>query len=132
MKRRPALLQLSRDHHTALVLAKRIAAAHDDDAIDALIATVPGTFAHELEPHFQAEEGDLLPRLQAAGEAALVARTLDEHRLLRALADRIGAGDRASLAPFGLALHDHVRFEERELFITAERVLPAAFLDFTT
>ena len=129
MKRRPALVQLSREHHTALSLAHRIARASDAEATAALMATVARVFGQELEPHFQAEEADLLPRLLAVGETTLVARTLDEHRTLRALAARITAGDGASLKPFGAALNDHVRFEERVLFVTAEGVLPAEFLD---
>ncbi len=129
MKRRPALLQLSRDHHTALVLAQRIAKAADEAAVGRLLASVPAFFERELEPHFQTEEATLLPRLEAAGETALVARTLDEHRLLRSLAARLADGDNTSLKPFGDALNSHVRFEERELFVTAERVLPADFLD---
>jgi len=132
MKRRPALLPLSREHHGALSLAHRIARAGEPAIIASLMESVAALFRRELEPHFQAEEADLLPRLAAAGEAALVARTLDEHRRLRTLAARIAEGDDASLKPFGAALHDHVRFEERELFVTAEQVLPADFLDRET
>ena len=131
MKRRPALLQLSREHHTALVLAKRIAAADTPDAIAAQMRSTADIFARELEPHFQAEETGLLPRLIAAGETAIVDQTLAEHRLMRDLAARIASGDAASLKPFGLALHDHVRFEERQLFVTAEATLPASYLDAT-
>lgn len=129
MKRRPALLQLSREHHAALVLANRIAKAGDDAAIAALIESVPAFFRQELEPHFRQEETDLLPRLELAGEAALAQRTLAEHQALRALVTRLAAGDSASLKPFGVALHDHVRFEDRQLFVTAEAVLPTEFLD---
>ncbi len=129
MKRRPALLQLSCEHHAALVLAKRIAAADGADAIAAQMRSTAEVFARELEPHFQAEEADLLPRLVAAGETAIVEQTLAEHRLLRDLAARIASGDTASLKPFGIALHDHVRFEERLLFVTAEATLPASYLD---
>lgn len=129
MKRRAALLQLSRDHHTALVLAQRIARAADETAVATLMTTVPATFSREIEPHFLCEEGGLLPRLEAAGKGGLVRRTLEEHRTLRELVARIAAGDRTCLKAFGSALHDHVRFEERELFAVAEAVLPAEFLD---
>ena len=129
MKRRAALLKLSREHHAALVLGQRIAKAQDAASINDLMEWVPTVFRNELEPHFRAEEAALLPRLEAVGESALRRRTLDEHRLLRELAARIAAGDRHSLKPFGLALNAHVRFEERELFAVAEAVLPAGFLD---
>ncbi|HEX6734306.1 MAG TPA: hemerythrin domain-containing protein [Azonexus sp.] len=120
MKRSAALRQLSREHHTALSLALRIAKATTPAAREALLATVPALFRGELEPHFQEEERDLLPQLAAAGEAALVVRTLDEHVQMRALVAAIGEGDAAALAAFGTLLQAHVRFEERELFAVAE------------
>ncbi|WP_186408744.1 hemerythrin domain-containing protein [Candidatus Accumulibacter aalborgensis] len=129
MKRRAALIELSREHHGALVLTQRIAKAHDTAAVAHLMDSVPAIFRSELEPHFRIEEASLLPRLAAAGEVEQVRRTLAEHRELRDLAAKIAAGDRSRLKPFGAALNAHIRFEERELFATAESVLPAAFLD---
>ena len=129
MKRRPALRQLSREHHGALVLALRITRATDAATIARLMATVPDLFAGELEPHFRDEETNLLPGLAAAGADALVHRTLEEHQRLRGLADRVAAGDVASLGEFAHALRAHVRFEEHELLAAAEMLLPAAILD---
>jgi hemerythrin-like domain-containing protein len=123
MKRSPALRQLSREHHTALSLALRIAKATEPAAQERLLATIPALFRGELEPHFQEEERSLLPQLAQAGETTLVARTLDEHAQMRALAAAIAAGDAAALAPFGELLQAHVRFEERELFVVAEQRL---------
>lgn len=125
MKRSPALLQLSREHHTALSLALRI---ERGDNAAALLVDLPSVFRNEMEPHFQEEENILLPRLQAAGEEALVSRTLAEHAQIRQLVEQIAGGDVASLQPFGEMLRAHVRFEERELFLVAERVLPADYL----
>lgn len=129
MKRRAALQQLSREHHGALVLTQRIAKARGAAALARLLDVVPATFRRELEPHFRAEEESLLPRLVAAGEGDLVRRTLADHRELRILAAEIAAGDSSRLQTFGAALNAHVRFEERELFVTAEAVLPAEYLD---
>jgi len=129
VKRRPALRQLSREHHGALVLALRITRAGDATAVARLMTTVPDVFARELEPHFRDEETNLLPHLAAAGAHALVRRTLAEHQLLRGLADRIAAGDVANLTEFATALRAHVMFEERELFPAAETVLPGEMLD---
>lgn len=123
MKRSPALRQLSREHHTALSLALRIAKATEPGARERLLATIPALFRGELEPHFQEEERSLLPQLAQAGETALVARTLDDHAQMRALAAAIAAGDATALAPFGALLQAHVRFEERELFVVAEQRL---------
>ncbi|MBE0620172.1 MAG: hemerythrin domain-containing protein [Burkholderiales bacterium] len=129
MKRSQELIALTREHHHALVLARRaIEAARDVAAARELAAALPRIFASELEPHFRVEEETLLPLLRDVGEDARVARTLDEHRQLRALAQEAGRGDRASLASFGLLLEAHVRFEERDLFARAEAILPSTAL----
>ena len=80
-------------------------------------------FASELEPHFQTEESELLPALTAAGASPLVERTLAEHAELRDLNRRLAEPDCEILARFATLLHDHVRFEERELFETAQDLL---------
>ena len=128
MKRSPALLALSREHHTALSLSVRIARMADAEAEAALLIRVPAVFDAELEPHFQEEEQGLLPALVAAGELALVARTLAEHGAMRNLMTHIRSGDVVSLKLFGQQLAAHVRFEERELFATAQDVLSADYL----
>lgn len=130
MKRSGSLLKLSREHHGALVLAKRAQSFGPtrSDAADVFMAQLVRTFADELEPHFQAEENTLLPALQLAGESALVERTLAEHAQLRELIERIRHCYLSSLQRFGIALAAHVRFEERELFPAAEAVLPPATL----
>ena len=131
MKRSPALLVLSREHHTALSLSVRIARIADAEAEAALLIRVPAVFDAELEPHFQEEEQGLLPALVAAGELALVTRTLAEHDAMRNLMTNIRSGDVASLKLFGQQLAAHVRFEERELFATAQDVLSADYLNQT-
>jgi len=124
MKRSPALVQLSREHHTALSLALRIEKADGDSALAEIAATLPALFRGELEPHFLEEERTLLPRLAEAGETEAVARTLREHAELRDLVKAVQQGSAPALAEFGALLRAHVRFEERELFPLAERVLP--------
>jgi hypothetical protein len=126
MKRSPALLSLSRDHHQALSLANRIARAEDETAIAELMAAVPERFRTDIEPHFVLEEEGLLASLSATDDLALVQRTLDEHRSLRDLAARIREGDENALKRFGIELRDHVRFEERELFVHAEKRMGVA------
>ncbi len=128
MKRRAALVALSREHHPALALAKRIATATKEHQVE-LCAGLGALIARELEPHFATEEADLLPRLLAAGADRLVTRTIEEHRMLRERAALAAAGDLTALVVFGCALHDHVRFEERELFPAAEACLDPVWLD---
>ncbi len=129
MKRRAELLQLSREHHTALVLAKRAQRLGLGAAADArdFMESLPAIFAEELEPHFQIEEIALLSALRDSSSAKNVSRmveqTLVEHTALRQLAQEIGAYDFSKLGPFGELLGKHIRFEERELFNLAESLL---------
>jgi hemerythrin-like domain-containing protein len=129
VRRSSALLKLSREHHTALSLALRIARAVDPEAQASLLADVPRLFREKLEPHFQEEELDLLPRLAEVGEQELVDRTLAEHRQMRQLVAQMGAGEVPALKDFGLLLKAHVQFEERELFVQAQAVLGPDYLD---
>jgi hemerythrin-like domain-containing protein len=128
MQRDPRLRNLSSDHHRALVLARRALDAPALEPADpALIRQVRQAFADELAPHFHVEEEALLPALAAVGEAALVERTLADHRILRDLVARIEQP--GALTEFADRLKAHVRFEERELFPAAERRLDAATLE---
>ena len=77
MQRHPALRQLSSDHHTGLVLARKARQAANGTVHDQRYAwtTLVARFSAELEPHFQVEEQGLLVALWRAGEAELVERT---------------------------------------------------------
>lgn len=126
MRRVAALRDLSDDHHTALVLARRCRQAAASEA-PALWKLVRETFALHLDPHFQIEDGHLLPALDSIGETALAARIRDDHAALRAAAVDAGA-DADALVRFGALLDAHVRFEERQVFGPTQDRLPAAAL----
>jgi hypothetical protein len=126
MKRHAALLQLSREHHHALKLSRLARFASDAGhalAIAEAAEKIITAFPEELESHFQSEEKGLLPALAAAGANALVERTLAEHAELRDLNRRLIEPDSEILARFATLLHDHVRFEEREVFEKAQQLL---------
>ena len=123
MQRSPALKRLSSEHHLGLVIARRARDARDHP--DAAWVELRRRFADELEPHFQLEERGLLPAMQAAGEQTLVERTLADHHAMRALIDADGP---ETLGAFAALLADHIRFEETELFETAQQVLGAEAL----
>ena len=131
MKRHPHLQPLSDDHHGALVLARRIArAAKQDPERPALTQTwedLQRRFARELEPHFRVEEDRLFPQLEASGESALAGRARADHKRLRELAR--SEPNPIVAAQFAELLQRHVRFEERELFPRAERLLPLSALE---
>ncbi|EEG09766.1 hemerythrin domain-containing protein [Pseudogulbenkiania ferrooxidans] len=123
MKRHPALVPLSHEHHHNLSFAQRLRrACSDADAAgcEALIENFRQHYAAPLEQHFQLEETWLRPHLDEATSARLLA----EHQELRALAAE-PATNPASLAE---ALISHVRFEERELFPWLEQHLPPELL----
>jgi len=127
MKRTPALQPLSREHHTALTLAKaceRAAQSRDEALVVQTCQRVIRTFSEELEPHFQIEEQSLLPLLHSAENQLLEQRTLADHQQLRALLDGLQQNNTEALDNFGKLLSAHVRFEERELFPVLESLLP--------
>jgi iron-sulfur cluster repair protein YtfE (RIC family) len=127
VKRSPELAGLSRDHHAALVLARRVghAAGHDDESARVEWQQVTVFFRTDLEPHFRIEEQSLLPALAEAGEGALVERTLAEHARLRELSLQ---SSHACLGEFSALLHAHIRFEEQVLFQKAQKILDSPAL----
>ena len=127
MKRIPELRDLSDDHHTSLVLARRCKRGAQGESLHALWSRVLEAFQTHLEPHFAIEERHLLPALETIGEDALAERIRKEHAELRALR---GASprDAETLASLGRLLEAHVRFEERQVFEPSQHRLPAAAL----
>lgn len=127
MKRNPALQPLSREHHTALSLAKscvRAAQSGNFDLMSLACQRAIQAYADELEPHFHIEEARLLPLLFGnAAAKPLVNRTLADHQQLRDLIEALRHNDAVALENFGKCLSAHVRFEERELFPALEDFL---------
>jgi hypothetical protein len=129
MKRSPALVTLSHDHHQALSIAQKLRSATAGTAGDARAAFVAYWDGHG-RGHFQLEEEILLPAYARHGDShhPLVARALCDHVAIRARADALAqdqAPDPAVLHELGTCLADHVRLEERELFPLVEAALPA-------
>jgi len=115
VKRSPHLVPLSREHHTALSLARRIQKHADDAPALAVLAEQVRDGTAELLAHFAQEESLFLPhRLEL--HPALSQRLGDEHARLRAYMERVGRGDQGCMLEFATLLIAHVRFEERELF----------------
>jgi uncharacterized protein (DUF111 family) len=130
MKRAEALRPLSREHLVALLSAKKLKEASDlEEATRAFLEFWEGEGAR----HFRVEEEVLLPTWAAHTEVDRdgVRRMLEEHLAIRREGVRLGAGE-ASLEEarqLGVLLHDHVRFEERQLFPAVEAALDAATLE---
>jgi hemerythrin-like domain-containing protein len=139
VKRHPALVPLSDDHHHELVQARRLLRAADappDERLDAGGAYAAAFFTDTVD-HFRREEDGVFPvyAAHAGADDPLLTRTLREHMELHGLAHALraevsaGAVSAEILRALGTLLHNHVRLEERELFEAIQRVVPAAELD---
>lgn len=126
MKRHPALQQLSRDHHQALVVAQRLKRAAPADA-DQARAQFQDYWQADGRTHFREEEEILLPTLArfADPDQPIVARVLIDHiRIRRLQADARDRADLDVLHALGGELEQHIRREERELFPLIEQTVP--------
>ena len=117
MKRVEALRPLSREHLVALIAAKKLRDATDPaEATEAFLAF----WRDDGRRHFRVEEEVLLPvwALHAEIDRPGVERMLAEHLAIRRSALRLATGEASleELHELGRLLHDHVRFEERQLF----------------
>jgi hypothetical protein len=136
LKRDPALLPLSRDHHFALrqCLWLRRAAAASDVAAAARVARDYLAFHRdELVLHIADEEAIVFPAFEAFDEAG-TDRLRREHREIDDLTSRLrarldeGGDPRPVMAEIASLLDDHVRYEERAYFMAVQERLPAARL----
>ncbi|HPD52985.1 MAG TPA: hemerythrin domain-containing protein, partial [Bacteroidia bacterium] len=99
MKRHPALITLSREHHDGLVIAQVLKSdvpayrGMPDRPADRL-DYFKARFVTALKPHFISEEQYLFPMLKGrdAGVDDLLNRLTEEHRELET-ATRLAAGD---------------------------------------
>jgi hemerythrin-like domain-containing protein len=130
VKRSASLAALSRDHHEALAVARRLRTATEQTAGDALAGF--DSYLHDRgEPHFELEERVLLPALEAFAEGVRFAwRLRDEHRWVRVLSRRTRRPDEIveRAHDLGDVLHDHVRFEERVVFPFLEESMSSSEL----
>ncbi len=132
MKRHPAMVPLSHDHHHGLVQAQRLRRAAERIPAERREAAAAFLrfFARDTRPHFREEEEWLFPLLVGAEEPAteLLTRALLEHQglhaLVRTLEGELAAGDVSQevMAELAQTLEKHIRFEERTLFPLIEQV----------
>lgn len=126
MKRHPALAELSRDHHQALVVAQRLKRA-DAESVEEARAAFFEFWKREGADHFREEEEILLPAVARFTDPhqVVIARVLTEHVAIRSRAGEVAEGaDVEALRALGGELERHVRHEERELFPLIEHVMP--------
>ena len=135
-KRHPSLVPLSREHHTALLLAFRLVhglppSRQADDSPEAQAQDTVRFFQTKLATHFRAEEQALFPFIRTTRPQAipLLDTLLAEHAEMRSRVQALEGADPSSLSAqlkaFGRLLERHVRSEERELFPVCEARLSA-------
>jgi hypothetical protein len=130
VKRSEALSPLSRDHQHALYAALRLRRAHAATLRDA-VEQFLRFFDEEGRRHFEIEEELVLPALPAddGDWSAGVARVREDHEAIRAAAEELREAPSVERAmEVGERLNDHVRFEERTLFMVLEARLDNAAL----
>jgi len=130
MKRHPALIPLSHDHHHALVEARRLRRAADTPESAKAATAFLRFFAGETTRHFREEEELLFPSVVEFEEAReRLVQALLEHQRLRASAARLqqlvdtGGKLDETMRELGGLLEAHVRLEEREVFPLIERLV---------
>ena len=138
VKRDPALIPLTHDHHDALAQARRLRiaatgeAAHRGDAAAAFLEF----FDTEAISHFREEEELLFPLLVEVSATVpdLLQRVLVEHIQIHCLVRRLRLDLKSSTVGAGImlevgeCLEAHIRLEEKQLFPLIEQVLPASML----
>ena len=135
MRRHPALIPLSRDHHDGLVQAVRLRrAAADGDASARLAAAreFVAFFRNEERFHLRDEEEELFPLLlrHVRSQPALLREARGQHVQLEGFARTLdiavaaGSVDRETLSAAGGLLEAHIRLEERQLFPLIEELVP--------
>lgn len=127
MKRSEALIPLSREHHRALVVAKRIQSLEKgpENILITYWREIRAELQQELVLHFVEEERGFQHLLSGIHKQ----RFLSDHEELRELLEK---EDPEAIVRFAHCLKEHVRFEERDLFGWLEanhsRQLAEAFL----
>lgn len=119
MPRTGDLLILSREHHAALVLARKAkkAIAHDDASIaQATIASIEAYWRDVMAQHFAKEEQLLRAESKKLDEKS-IARIFSDHAELEMLCCHSCELDvMKRLQRFADLMVSHVRFEERVIF----------------
>ena len=125
IKRHPALIPLSHDHQTGLVLAMIL--KKETPQYRGMPGTTEGKlqllqqrFEEELKPHFDKEENILFPYITGRLEEIdlLIDELIGEHNTLRFLIQEAKPGPTLydDIDKIGNLLDDHIRKEERRLF----------------
>ena len=130
IKRSPALVQFSKDHHFALLLIWKIRQgmrlAIQPERINNYIIFF---FENYLEDHFREEEELLFVHLDKNNEQGKIA--VEDHKVLRQIVEEIKSNPKSESMAIDFAdkLEKHIRLEERELFNELQNTLSESELN---
>lgn len=138
MKRHSALINLSREHHAALILAQIL--KKDGPNFKDLPTDNEGKrnytisfYKTDLAKHFQFEEEILFPFVNKQSDLLKeqTAQLIGEHKKLKNLIQKLSTpGDvETMLDRIGMLLEKHIRFEERVYFQKVQEIFPDNELD---
>lgn len=132
IKRHPAIVEYSKDHHFGLLLVWKIRQGVkykiEKERIGAYVYMF---FQNDLKSHFDEEEKFLLPLLPQANK--LRVKLEEEHKELKQYIAAIIKDDfqYETLNKFANLLESHIRFEEREFFQHLQKVVDLDTVYFT-
>jgi hemerythrin-like domain-containing protein len=129
LTRSPQLTPLSHEHYDGLLFVWRIRQGIRREAsIPTMNEYIRWFWQNHLQSHFENEEKILVPHLPAGD--TLIQRMLQEHQAIRQLIPGDIDLPLVKVSLLARLLHDHIRYEERDLFPHIEnKVAPAELED---
>jgi hemerythrin-like domain-containing protein len=123
IKRSKELAPLSREHHDGLLFVWKIKQGlANGTSIETLVNYTRWFWTNHIKPHFKDEEKVLVKFLPK--DNPLVEQMFKEHSHIRDLVISIDKEpNKSSLQLLAEFINNHIRFEERKLFVYAEQVL---------
>ncbi|HKK77503.1 MAG TPA: hemerythrin domain-containing protein [Saprospiraceae bacterium] len=124
LKRDPALIPLSREHHKGLILAQLLKSDVPNykglpDDIPGKVAFAKTEYEQRLKTHFEREESWLIPLCQGKNKnlREMAQRIHEEHNQIREKITQLNEQSTPeTLDQLGRLIESHIRFEEREWF----------------
>ncbi|HMN32380.1 MAG: hemerythrin domain-containing protein [Chitinophagaceae bacterium] len=114
IKRSKELIQLSREHHHALLLGWKIKRGIQKNVeLSSIEKYAKWFYLNHLKTHFEIEEKYVFPLLEDSNENKKI--VLAQHQQLKNLFEKENF-DKETLHQINTMLTDHIRFEERILF----------------
>lgn len=123
IKRSKELAPLSREHHDGLLFSWKIKQGlANGTSIETLANYTRWFWSNHIKPHFRDEEKVLVKFLPE--DNTLVQQMIKEHAQIRDLIISLDKEpNKGALQLLAEFIHNHIRFEERQLFAYAEQVL---------